>query len=376
MIIQLEYFSKQSMRIVTLVISFMLVLPACAYAQGGAKLVSICKGTTLRLKAESSGANKYQWHKNNVVIAGSTGKELIVSEEGSYTVLALNATNCMSDLSVSVDLTFNRPVAVDDIAAVSSEQDLLLDVLLNDQSLCAALDTATLVIKRFPAHGTIVRSYGKFKFRGQTGYGGNDTFTYTVKDASGQETNAATVTIALSPPLPVTLISFSAVKDGLTSFLSWATSMELNSDHFEIQRSTDAKSWSRLGDVLAAVVSNVKNNYDFTDENPESGLNYYRLKMVDRDGSFAYSQIKSVHFPEFVWAKLFPNPVSDVLNVVVSNKRVRKIRLIDSYGRVMYAGQTNLSAIKIDMKSFAHGMYFIHLEQEDGVVRVFKVAHQ
>lgn len=363
------------MRIVTLVISIMLFLPALSFAQGGAKSVAICKGTTLRLRAESAGASKFQWYKNSLLIAGSES-ELIVSEEGSYSVLALNSENCVSSLSISVDLTFNRPLAVDDIAIGKSSEEMLLDVLSNDQSLCAVLDTTTLTVHKMPLHGTVYKSKGKFKFKSQAGYGGTDSFTYTIKDALGQETNIATVTLDLSPPLPVTLIGFDAVKSELTSLLTWTTSMELNSERFEIERSTDARTWTKLGEILAAVMSNVRNSYRFIDESPESGLNYYRLKMIDRDGTFAYSSIKSVYFPEFAWAKLFPNPVSDVLNVVVSNKRVRKIRLIDSYGRVMYAGQINSPAIKIDMKSFAHGIYFIHLEQEDGMVRVFKVAHQ
>ncbi len=106
------------------------------------------------------------------------------------------------------------------------------------------------------------------------------------------------------------------LKKDSTSLLTWITSTELNSDYFEIERSTDAKSWINLGIVQAAGNSNAKNNYNFVDSIPESGLNYYRLKMVDLDGTFAYSRIKSVNFPEFSWAKLYPNPVNDVLQIV------------------------------------------------------------
>jgi len=365
------------MRFVTLNIILILILPALAFAQGGAKPVSICKGTSLRLKAEASGAASYQWHKNGELLVGQTDREFAVSEEGSYTVFALNGEGCSSDVSIAILLTYNVPAAVNDRMSGKTNELLLLDVLQNDQSLCADMDTSSLVVKGVAAHGVVFKKDGKFLFKPERDYEGTDSFTYSVSDKAGQMTNVATVTVDLSAtPLPVRLISFNAVKKELTSFLSWATSMETNSDHFEIERSADAGTWNKIGEVLAAFESSVKNSYTFTDQQPEFGLNYYRLKMVDRDGTFAYSTIKSVHFPEFTWAKLFPNPVNDVLNVVLSNKRVRKIRLIDSFGRVLYDGQVNAASLKLDMKSYVHGVYFIHLEQDDGLVRVFKVMHE
>lgn len=364
------------MRIVTFIILVLLILPALAFAQSGAKPVSICKGTTLTLKAESSNASSYEWHKNGEIVTGQTGKELVVSDQASYTVFGLNAEGCSSGISIAIILSFNVPSAVDDRATGKNTEIIVLDVLQNDQSLCAALDTTTMAINAQPGHGRVYKSKGKFLYRANKDYEGNDTFTYTVRDQSGQPANVATVTLEInSVPLPVTLIAFDAVKEGLTALLTWITSTELNSDYFEIERSTDAKSWIKLGIVQAAGNSNAKNNYNFIDSIPESGLNYYRLKMVDLDGTFAYSRIKSVNFPEFSWAKLYPNPVNDVLQIAISNKRVRKIRLIDSYGRTMFDGQVSSASMRVDMKSYVPGTYFIHLEQEDGMVRVFKIVH-
>jgi len=353
-----------------------LFLPAAVLAQSGAKEVAICKGTTLRLKAQSADASSYEWHKNDRVISSATGSDLVVSEEGNYTAFALNINGCSSAASVAIQLTFNRPVATDDIGAANSDTELLLDILANDQSLCADFDTSTLAIRRLPVHGAVYKSKGKFRYKAAAGYQGTDTFTYSVMDANGMESNIATVTMNMGPPLPVTLITFDAQKQELTSVLTWSTSLEINSDRFEIERSQDAKNWDMLGMVKAATISREKSSYHFVDDSPESGQNYYRLKMIDLDGSFAYSAIKSVHFPEFAWAKLFPNPVNDVLQIIISNKRVRKIRIIDSFGRVMYAGQVTSASIKVDFKTYAYGIYLIHLEQEDGMVRVFKIAHQ
>lgn len=364
------------MRIVTLLIFVTLILPACAFAQGGAKPVAICKGTTLKLKAESSNASSFEWHKNGEIVTGQTGKELVVSDEASYTVFALNAEGCSSGVSLAILLSYNVPSAVNDRMAGKNNEIIILDVLKNDQSLCADMDTTTMIVKALPTHGRIYKSKGKFLYRANKDYEGTDIFTYTVSDQSGMSANVATVTLDItSVPLPVTLIGFDAVKEGLTSLLTWITSIELNSDYFEIERSTDAKSWINLGIVQAAGNSNAKNNYNFVDSIPESGLNYYRLKMVDLDGTYAYSRIKSVNFPEFSWAVLYPNPVNDILQITISNKRVRKIRLIDSYGRTMFNEQVSSASMRVDMKSYVPGAYFIHLEQEDGMVRVFKIVH-
>lgn len=363
------------MRFVTLIL-IVLGLPACALAQGGAKPVSICKGTSLRLKAESSNASSYQWQKNGAVITGQSGNELNVSEEGSYTVLALNAEGCGSGISIAVNLSYNIPKAVDDLLSVKNNIVVELDVLQNDQSLCAALDTTTMAVKTSPGHGSLYKKSGKFLFRPESNYDGPDTFTYTVSDEAGMTTNEGKVTLDISSvPLPVTLISFEATKQESNTLLTWITSSELNSDHFEIERSTDAKTWSYYGEVQAVGNSRVANTYTFVDSIPESGMNYYRLKMIDLDGTFTYSRIRSVDFPEFTWAKLFPNPVNDVLQVVINNRRVRKIRLIDSYGRTMHTTQVTSSSLRVDMKGYVPGVYFIHLEQEDGLVRVFKIVH-
>jgi hypothetical protein len=359
-----------------LFIATILLLPVSAFAQSGIREVGICKGTSIRLKAASADASAYEWYKNGQVIPDISGSDLVISEEGDYTAYALNSNGCSSDASVEIHLIFNRPVALDDRSSGQSDVALLLDILDNDQSLCAAWDTTTLTIKRGPAHGTVFRSQGKFTFKADKGYNGIDTFTYSIRDITGQESNTATVTLDFSTPLPVTLINFDVVKEGLTALLAWSTSMEMNSDRFEIERSPDAKNWSKYGDVAAATNSQIETHYDFLDASPESGMNYYRLKMIDRDGTVAYSRIRSVSFPEFAWAKLFPNPVSDVLQIVISNKRVRKIRLIDSFGHVMHDGLITSANVKLDMTSYAHGIYFIHLEQDDGTIRVFKIAHQ
>ncbi|WP_170916740.1 polysaccharide lyase [Dyadobacter psychrophilus] len=97
-------------------------------------------------------------------------------------------------------------------------------------------------------------------------------------------------------PLPVTLASFTAAKLGLVSQLKWSTAQEVNAERFVIQRSSNAKNWQNVGEKMAIGASSNLINYAFTDQKPVKGTSYYRLKIVDKDQTFAYSSIKSLKF--------------------------------------------------------------------------------
>jgi hypothetical protein len=96
--------------------------------------------------------------------------------------------------------------------------------------------------------------------------------------------------------LPVKLISFTVAKAGKNAQLSWATTEEVNSEKFVIERSADARNWKSIGQRAAMGESTALSNYTFPDQAPLPGANYYRLKVVDSDGTFVYSVIKNLNF--------------------------------------------------------------------------------
>ena len=358
-----------------ILINWLYFLSHLAFGQGGTKEVIICNGTNVRLKASSVGAYGYEWRKDLQVIPGFSGDELLISEEGNYAAVALNAEGCVSNQSVVIILEFRKPVAVNDFFSGKRNSTILVNALQNDQTTCAEFDPATLKLESTPAHGSVTIQNGIFQYVPEVDFDKIDTFRYSVSDKNGQSSNTASVEVNLSTPLPVTLISFEAVKKESTSLLTWTTTSETNSEKFVIQRSTDAKTWIDIGSLATSGGEFLKRGYDFTDSLPESGVNYYRLKMVDLDASFAFSQIKSVNFPEFSWAKLYPNPVSHILHISIRNSKVRKMRLINLSGQVVYNAAVRLKEIDLDMHGYARGIYFIHLEQENGLVSIFKIMH-
>ena len=113
--------------------------------------------------------------------------------------------------------------------------------------------------------------------------------------------------------LPVTLKNFDAQPEGSLVNLNWSTTEETNSDYFDIEHSVNAKKWSSVGKVTAIGESKSLKNYQFKHSQAVSGTNYYRLKMVDKDKTFAYSKINSVRVQDSDGNGAYPNPAADVV---------------------------------------------------------------
>ena len=102
------------------------------------------------------------------------------------------------------------------------------------------------------------------------------------------------IDVSYSTLLPVELANFEVMKSGTKALLNWTTLSEVNSSHFDVQRSQDGINWQNISVVVSHGNSNDINNYVLTDDQPHNGVNYYRLKMVDLDESYEFSDIKSV----------------------------------------------------------------------------------
>ena len=180
---------------------------------------------------------------------------------------------------------------------------------------------------------------------------------------------------SVAPPLPVTLVAFDVVPENQTALLFWSTSMETNSESFEIQQSTDTRNWATIGSVQSYGESNVLREYHFVDKTPLAGKNYYRLKMIDRDGTFAYSRIRTAEFEKGAPA-IWPNPAADRVTVRTGNARaVSRIQIISASGivvseHIQAAGFE--SDQSLDVKNLASGTYLVRLVQTDGTVNTHR----
>ena len=193
----------------------------------------------------------------------------------------------------------------------------------------------------------------------------------------------------LEGSLPVTLLSFEAEKKGERSVsLEWSTADEFNTSHFVIERSRDGKEWEDLGSVDAAGESTETLNYTFIDKNAYNGRSaqarfYYRLRMLDNDASFSYSEIEAVVFKSEgpgseVYA--YPNPSSIGLNVEFNgeNRIPARMELFDASGKIVYSTVlpegTEIEYIDYSRLSITSGTYILRvLDQSKETISAQKI---
>jgi hypothetical protein len=178
--------------------------------------------------------------------------------------------------------------------------------------------------------------------------------------------------IPFSTPLPLTVTTFEATRKGETIQLSWKADNEQALSGFIIERSVDGNSFETLGSV-AAQQANDRQNYNYTDNIPVSGSNYYRLKINETDGGHSYSVVRLVNFgiaqSDIV---IYPNPVTDKFTVSKIEKGMQ-IKLLTSDGRILLTKSASGHTESISMENIAAGSYILQVSKEDAIVQTFKI---
>jgi len=174
--------------------------------------------------------------------------------------------------------------------------------------------------------------------------------------------------------VPVELLNFEVqLSKEATVLLQWVTASESESSHFEVQRlsSSNAKGvFEKIGIVPAAGNSLELNHYRFLQETPANGLNYYRLKIVDKDSSFEFSPIKVIKVASNSEVKVFPNPTKGVVNFLMSNEpKLVYVKLYDGLSRFIMSQ----SPSTFSLEGFAAGIYYLELHFEDEHIQHFKI---
>ena len=197
-------------------------------------------------------------------------------------------------------------------------------------------------------------------------------YTYDVYEYNGKYMHVAFAAAASNngTTLPVTLTNFTATAKAKDALLNWTTASEINNRGFNIERSLDGRSFETVGFVKGAGNSNRNLNYAFTDLAAfnQSGVWYYRLKQVDFDGKFSYSQIVkvSVNAIQTSSATVYPNPFKSDYTLSFSSDKegVAQIELMDMQGRMVSTTQLDvnagLNAIPVtETAALQTGIYFL-----------------
>lgn len=247
-------------------------------------------------------------------------------------------------------------------------------VLMNDRDAAGGEISVTTTSVSNAAGVVTFSQNGSYVYVPTSGFIGTGAFPYTASNTSGI-TASATLYVSVYDPgaLPVKLSEFVVSKEADAAHLSWATTEEQNSERFEVERSIEGKSWHRLGIVPASGNSSIVRNYTYVDASPAEGINYYRLKMVDKDGTSAYSQVRSTSFALASEITITPNPAVENLKVKVRDAgSVEKVELISATGQVLYRSGAN-PLTDIEVRHLPAGMYILNITRTGGRISTHKV---
>jgi len=165
-------------------------------------------------------------------------------------------------------------------------------------------------------------------------------------------------------PLPVTLLDFKAnLNEANGTQLKWSTSSETNNKGFEIERSADGENFENVAFVKGAGNSKTIEQYAFQLDYFTPA--YYRLKQLDFDGAFEYSQVV-YSGGEVSEVELSPNPFVETLKLN-SNSNIDKIEIIDLTGKVLVSETINKETAEVETSHLAKGIYFINISQGGSV---------
>jgi len=182
----------------------------------------------------------------------------------------------------------------------------------------------------------------------------------------------------VSNPLPVKLDYFNGIKQGNKNYLSWKVTCTSDAI-MSVERSRDANNFTKIKEITASTVRCLQ-PFNYTDEHPLTGINYYRLKMVDANGKILYSTIIALLNKEsrFDIVSLMPNVItsSAVLNVTASENTIMEVVVTDVTGKQVQKITCHLVAgnnhLTINFSGLAAGAYQIRGYTADGASRVIR----
>ena len=185
--------------------------------------------------------------------------------------------------------------------------------------------------------------------------------------------------------LPVELIHFEVSKRDKNIMVHWSTASEINNDFFQVEHSVDGVQFDRIEYVKGVGNSVQINHYNALHKNPTNGVNYYRLKQVDYDGLFAYSDIVSIEFREEKnEVSVFPNPFTESITVKTSPmlnnsfNGERTIEVFDIHNRLVQTNKfsTDDNITRLNLSQLYEGIYFIKIAMGNGDSKSIRILKQ
>ncbi|WP_207424231.1 DUF2341 domain-containing protein [Desertivirga brevis] len=246
-------------------------------------------------------------------------------------------TTTIIPLNVNAESTEDVKLSFTDLSALGNSQMALVDNYLNK----TVEVTSTSVSYPFTIDKSVAASYGTGRLK-----------------------------LIISPPsvLPLQKGSFVAKKQNNEVKLSWTTLSENGSKEFLIEKSLNGLEFTELNRVKASGTSSVKRTYSLSDQNPAEGINYYRLTLLNENDESAYTSLAFINYSLKNNAKvsLYPNPASNVLNVVIDKAySVKHWSIVSPEGKIIRQKQVdNNHMLPLNVADLKPGVYILDLRGE------------
>ena len=189
----------------------------------------------------------------------------------------------------------------------------------------------------------------------------NDPGNWTSNDATAISIEPSDYTISVNCiALPVELVQFNVrlIEEGVS--LEWQTASETNNRGFSIERIDENGKWKTIGFEEGQGSSTIQNSYTFHDEDPYYGINYYRLKQIDFDEEFEYSEIRTIHFGKRnLVCSIYPNPTRSSLVQIDIPIEATEVFIFDNNGRLKYKNTLSEGTHELSLPDLITGLYSV-----------------
>lgn len=208
-----------------------------------------------------------------------------------------------------------------------------------------------------------------------TNYPGNNMNPSCCSDIGSKDTECMGYIYEFSS-LAVDLSQFTGENEGHFNFLEWQTTNEEQHDYFEVESSKDGFYFEAIGKIIGKGTDNRLSNYQFIDQQPFPGKNYYRLKMVGKSGKVEYSDVINLDVEITNSVEIFPNPNSTgTLSVILGewSSQDVNIQLLDTNGKIVFASILSPNADhyrnEIQLPELPMGIYYLRFHGENEVIQ-------
>ncbi len=167
-------------------------------------------------------------------------------------------------------------------------------------------------------------------------------------------------------PLPITLVYFDAqyLKEK-TTLIAWKTLSQVDNAYFEVEKSINGNEFVKIQTIDGAGTTNQIREYRMLDEDFTQSA-YYRLRQVDINGKFTYSQVEYVKYDGNLVLEIYPNPTTDRINIKLNeNSEQNELQITDLQGKFILQAQGNITTLEQNINqqlpNWARGIYFVKI---------------